>query len=130
MSEQLIQVNHYDLVESVDAYLGASQALKERTEKDGHSGVLGYQFFVNPVQKTAGMVITYINAAVWMEHHEMAYQWEEMSEFQSKVKLRHFDLFGLLNDEVEAFIAEAQSNSGFVYSHYPQMASGFTRTNM
>ncbi len=68
----VIQVNHYALVEPPDVYVAAIKALAKRTETEGHSGVLGYKFFVNASDNTAGAVITYANADAWLGHHQLA----------------------------------------------------------
>ena len=122
---QIIQVNHYTLVEPADVFVAAIQALAKRTETEGHPGVLGYKFFVNTSDNSAGAVITYADAAAWMSHHQMAYQWSEMVHLQATVALKRIDLFGPLNEEVEAFVANAKAN--FDYSHYDKMAAGFVR---
>ena len=122
---QVIQVNHYALVEPPDVYVAAIKALAKRTETEGHSGVLGYKFFVNASDNTAGAVITYANADAWLGHHQLAYQWDEMVRLQATVSLKRVDLFGPLNDEVRAFMANVKSN--FDHSHYDELAAGFVR---
>jgi hypothetical protein len=119
LSTQVVQVTHYDLVQSRDAFISAIQALAKRTEAEGHPGVLGYKFF-----ETAGAVITYTDASAWLAHHQIAYQWEEMPQLQATVKLRSLALFGPLNEEVEAWIQKA----GLSYTHYDLLAAGFVRS--
>lgn len=101
--------------------------LVERAKREGDRGLLDYRFFLNPAEKTAGIVITYANAAAWMAHHKIAYQWAEMTAFQPIVKMNHFDLFGPLNEEVKAFIADAESKSKLVYALYGSSTAGFAR---
>ena len=123
LSTQVIQVTHYNLVQSRDAYVAAIQALAKRTEAEGHPGVLGYEFFVSTRTETAGAVITYSDANAWFAHHQIAYQWEEMPQLQATVKLQSLALFGSLNEEVEAWIQKA----GLSYTHYDLLAAGFVR---
>jgi hypothetical protein len=122
---QVIQVNHYALDEPPDVYVAAIKALAKRTETEGHSGVLGYKFFVNASDNTAGAVITYANADAWLGHHQLAYQWDEMVQLQATVSLKRVDLFGPLNDEVRAFMANVKLK--FDHSHYDELAAGFVR---
>ena len=63
LSRQLIQVNHYQLVEPAGAYLEAIQALATRVKADGLPGVLGYQFYVDREAGTAGAVIIFCRIA-------------------------------------------------------------------
>ena len=121
---QLIQVTHYELIQSRDAYIAAIQALAKRTEQEGHPGVLGYQFFASTTEEKAGAIITYADAGAWLAHHQLAYQWDEMSRLQATVKLQSLALFGPLNEEVDAWIQTA----GLSYTHYDQLAAGFVRS--
>ena len=123
LPSQVIQVTHYNLVQSSDAFVAAIQALAKRTEAEGHPGVLGYKFFVNTSAETAGAVITYTDANAWFAHHQIAYQWEEMPKLQATVKLQSLALFGPLDEEVEAWIQKA----GLSYTHYDTLAAGFVR---
>ena len=123
LSSQVVQVTHYNLVQSRDAFIAAIQALAKRTEAEGHPGVLGYKFFVNTKTETAGAVITYADANAWFAHHQIAYQWEEMPQLQATVKLQSLTLVGPLNEEVEAWIQKA----GLSYTHYDLLAAGFVR---
>ena len=120
---QVIQVNHYDLVQSRDAYIAAIQALAKRTEAEGHAGVLGYKFFTDTKSESAGAVITYADASAWLAHHQIAYEWEEMPQLQATVKLKSLDLFGPLNEEIEGWLSKAVLS----YTHYDLMAAGFVR---
>jgi quinol monooxygenase YgiN len=124
LSTQVVQVTHYNLVQSRDAFIAAIQALAKRTEAEGHPGVLGYKFFANTNTETAGAVITYTDASAWLAHHQIAYQWEEMPQLQATVKLQSLALFGPLNEEVEAWIQKA----GLPYTHYDLLAAGFVRS--
>ena len=124
LSTQVIQVTHYNLVQSRDAFIAAIQALAKRTEAEGHPGVLGYKFFTSTNAETAGAVITYADASAWLAHHQIAYQWEEMPQLQATVKLQSIALFGPLNEEVEAWIQKA----GLSYTHYDLLAAGFVRS--
>ena len=123
LSAQVVQVTHYNLVQSRDAFIAAIQALAKRTEAEGHPGVLGYKFFANTKTETAGAVITYADANAWFAHHQLAYQWEEMPQLQATVKLQSLTLFGPLNEEVEAWIQK----TGLSYTHYDLLAAGFVR---
>lgn len=123
LQTQLVQVTHYKLVQTREAYITAIQALAKRTEQEGHPGVLGYQFFTSTTEETAGAIITYADAGAWLAHHQLAYQWDEMSQLQATVKLQSLALFGPLNEEVEAWL----QNAGFSYTHYDQLAAGFVR---
>lgn len=131
LSNQVIQVTHYTLVQSSDAFIAAIQALAKRTEAEGHPGVLGYKFFVNTQTDTAGAVITYADANAWFAHHQLAYQWEEMPKLQATVTLQSLTLFGPLNEDVEAWLQKAsQSNKQLSFTHYDLLAAGFVRSHM
>jgi hypothetical protein len=123
LSNQVIQVTYYKLVQSSEEYIAAIQALTNRTEAEGHPGVLGYKFFVNTKTETAGAVISFVDAKAWFAHHQIAYQWEEMPQLQATVKLQSLALFGPLNEEVEAWIQK----TGLSYEHYDLLAAGFVR---
>ena len=123
LANQVIQVNQYNLVQSREAYIAAIKALAQRTEEEGHSGVLAYKFFTDTNTETAGAVITYVDASAWQAHHEIAYQWEEMAQLQATVQLQRLTLFGPLNESIKARLAEA----GLSYTHYDLLAGGFIR---
>lgn len=123
IEQHVIQVNEYDLVSAPDEYVEAIRRLADRTEREGHRGVLQYRFFVNPDSASAGAVIIYDNADSWRAHHELAYQWEEMGGLQATVRLKRLFLFGPLTEEIEAWLAD----SGITYVHFPGAATQFAR---
>ena len=123
LGSQVIQVNEYELVESPDAFVESIAALADRTEREGHPGVLGYQFYVNDAEQTAGAVIQYEDADAWLAHHQMAYQWDEMPALQSTVSLRRLILLGPLNEEILGMIDGAP----FQVVRFDTLASGFIR---
>lgn len=124
LANQVIQVNQYNLVQSREAYIAAIQALAQRTEEEGHSGVIAYKFFADTNTETAGAVITYVDAGAWLAHHEIAYQWEEMPQLQATVQLQRLTLFGPLNERIKARLTEAELS----YTHYDLLAGGFIRS--
>jgi hypothetical protein len=123
ISTTVIQVNEYELDAPARTYVDAIGALARRTETEGHPGVLTYQFYVNADAATAGATIVYEDAAAWLAHHRLAYQWEEMAALQATVSLQRLTLFGPFNEEVEEWIAGA----GISYVHYGTWAAGFVR---
>ena len=64
----IINVNEYELVDTAEAYAEAITALAERTEREGHPGVLSYRFYVNEGKGTAGATIVYADADAWVAH--------------------------------------------------------------
>ena len=124
IEHHVIQVNEYELVGESDAYVDAIGRLADRTEREGHPGVLEYRFFVNAVSGSAGATIIYDNADSWRAHHELAYQWGEMGELQATVRLKRLILFGPLTEDIESWLAGA----GISYHHYPAAAAQFIRT--
>lgn len=59
LESRVIQINEYELVDTPEAFAEGIAAL---TELEGHSGVLGYQFYVNQPEQAAGAVIQYADA--------------------------------------------------------------------
>ena len=123
LAARIVQVNEYDLTDTAEAFVDAISALAERTEREGHTGALGYQFFVNRDEGTAGAVIQYADAAACLAHHQIAYEWHEMPALQATVALKRLTLFGPLNDELRAWIG----GTGLEYIHYDEAAAGFIR---
>jgi quinol monooxygenase YgiN len=123
LDRQIINVNEYALQAPPEEFVAAIGALAARTEAEGHPGVLSYRFFVNAGEGTAGAVIVYEDAAAWMEHHRLAYQWEEMPQLQATVALERLAMFGPLNDEMREWV----DNAGFSFIHYDELAAGFSR---
>ena len=121
--KQIINVNEYELAESAEAYTAAISALAHRTEAEGHPGVLRYQFYVNETDGSAGATIVYADAAAWVAHHQMAYQWEEMAALQATVSLQRLTVLGPVDDTIRRWV----SNAGFVINHYDTLAAGFVR---
>jgi hypothetical protein len=119
----VVQVGEYELAGTADAYVDAIGRLADRTEREGHPGVLQYRFFVNAAAGSAGAVIVFDSADSWRAHHDVAYQWEEMGELQATVRLQRLILFGPLTEEVTSGLAGA----GISYDHYPGSAAQFVR---
>lgn len=107
LSQQIININEYELLTNEADFTSAIRAVTERTRRDGHAGVLSYRFFVDGSSNAASACITYANAEVWLAHHEMAYGWEEMPAFQKNVRLKRVSLFGPLNDGMRAWLEKA-----------------------
>lgn len=124
MEQQVVQIAEYELASEPDAYVDAIRRLADRTQREGDPGVLEYRFFVNPASGSAGATILYASAAAWRAHHELAYQWGEMGDLQSTVRLQRLILFGPLTDDVEQWL----SGAGVSYTHYPVGAAQFART--
>ena len=123
LESRVIQINEYELVDTPEAFAEAIAALAGRTEREGHPGVLGYQFYVNQPEQTAGAVIQYADADAWLAHHEMAYQWDEMSTLQATVSLKRLILLGPLNEEIRGMIDGAP----FQVVRFDTLASGVLR---
>jgi hypothetical protein len=123
LESQVIQVNEYELVDTPDTFVAAISALADRTDREGHPGVLGYRFYVNRAEQTAGAVIRYADAGSWVAHHQIAYQWDEMPALQSTVSLRRLTLLGPLNEEILGMIDGAP----FEVVRFDTLASGFNR---
>jgi hypothetical protein len=123
LDRQIINISEYELTDSPDAYVVAIGAVAQRTEADGHRGVVAYQFYVNRTKATAGATIIYEDADAWVAHHELAYQWDEMTVLQGTVSLKRLTLFGPLNEAMEQWI----SNAGLSYTHHDTFAAGFVR---
>lgn len=47
IEDQIVNVNEYDLVAGADEFVAAIEALAQKTDAEGESGVLRYQFYVN-----------------------------------------------------------------------------------
>ncbi len=124
MEQQIINVNEYNLVGTAGDYVTAISALAQRTEAEGHPGVLSYRFYVNAAEGTAGATIVYEDADAWLGHHELAYQWPEMAALQATISLGRLTVFGPLNDAVERWLSRANLTS----THYDRLAAGFGRT--
>lgn len=107
LANQIININEYELLTSEEEFVAAISAVAARTKRDGHPGVLSYQFFVDGPSKKAGACITYADADTWLAHHELAYGWEEMPAFQNNVRLARVSLFGPLNDGMRAWLEKA-----------------------
>jgi hypothetical protein len=120
---QVIQINEYELVDTPDAFVEAITMLADRTEREGHPGVLAYRFYVNRAERTAGAVIRYADADAWLAHHQMAYQWDEMPALQATVSLKRLVLLGPLNDEILSMIDGAP----FQVVRFDTLASEFVR---
>jgi hypothetical protein len=126
LERRIVNINEYDLTGTADEYLEAIGALAARTEREGHPGVLAYQFYVNRAESTAGATIVYEDAEAWVAHHELAYQWEEMPTLQATVSLKRLTLLGPLNKAMRQWISRA----GFSFTHYDTLAAGFVRANL
>jgi len=124
IEDQIVNVNEYDLVASADEFVAAIEALAHKTDAEGESGVLRYQFYVNRNEGSAVATIVYRDADAWLEHHRLAYTWPEMAKLQATVKLRRLTFLGPLNDEIEAMA----SGIDVPIVRCDTLAAGFTRT--
>lgn len=123
LERRIVNINEYDLVATPEEFTTAIQAVAARTQVEGHRGVTAYQFYVNATERTAGAAIVYEDAAAWVAHHQMAYQWDEMPVLQATVKLKRLTLLGPLSEEMESWLAGAD----ITVVHYDTMAAGFRR---
>lgn len=124
IDQEIVNVNEYELAGTAEEFVAAISALAERTETEGDSGVLRYQFYVNADDGTATAVIVYRDAASWLEHHRMAYEWPEMAVLQATVKLQRLTFLGPLDDEIEAMAAGVP----VPVVRSDALAAGFSRT--
>jgi quinol monooxygenase YgiN len=124
IENQIVNINEYRLDASADEFVSAIGALAGRTESEGESGVLRYQFYVNRDDGTASAVIVYRDSEAWLEHHRLAYTWHEMAKLQATVKLTRLTFLGPLNDEIEAMA----SGIDVPIVRSDTLAAGFTRT--
>lgn len=120
MRSFLTVVNSYDLRGSADDFSVAIAALVRRVEAEGHRGILGYRFFLNPQAAVARAVIDYADPAAWIGHHELAMDWPEMKALHRVATLRHVTFLGPLTDEIAAWLAgsglTADVESGFGFT--------------
>ena len=123
LAARIVQVNEYDLTDTAEAFVDAISALAERTEREGHTGVLGYQFFVDRIDGKAGAVIQYEDATAWLAHHRIAYEWHEMPALQATVSLTRLTLFGPFNDELREWL----DGAGVSFVHLDELAPGAVR---
>jgi len=123
LDPMIVNVNEYDLEASADDFVAAIDALATRTETEGHPGVLHYRFHVNRAEDTAGAVIVYADADAWVEHHRMAYEWDEMATLQATVSLRRLTLLGRANQTME----EMAAGLPVPVVVYDTLAAGFIR---
>ena len=107
VERQIININEYELLTSAEDFTVAIRAVAERTEREGHLGVLSYRFFVDEPNRSAGACITYADADAWLAHHDIAYGWEEMPNFQKNVKLARVLLLGPLHEGMRAWLEKA-----------------------
>ena len=107
LSQQIANINEFQLLTSEAEITAAIEAAAERTKREGHPGVLSNQFFVDGPLNLASACITYADADAWVSHHEMAYGWEEMPAFQKNVRLTRASLFGPLNDRMREMLEKA-----------------------
>ncbi len=124
IEDQIVNVNEYHLAASADEFVAAIAALAQRTETEGESGVLRYQFYVNSEEGSALAIIVYRDADAWLEHHRLAYTWPEMARLQATVKLDRLTFLGPLNDEIEAMA----SGIDVPIVRCDTLAAGFART--
>ncbi len=124
-STSITNFNEYELVKSPDEFVEAISALAKRTEDNGHMGVLSYRFFVDRKDNKAAAIIVYADGEAWIEHHKIAYQWPEMTELQSTVKLLRLTFLGPRDDAVSSAIENAGLTIPVVWLDEP--AAGFDR---
>ena len=125
MSQQIININEYELLTNEADFSAAMEAVAERTERESHPGVLSYQFFVDGASNRTSASITYADADAWVAHHEMAYGWDEMPAFQKNVRLTRASLFGPLNDHMRSMLESAKLPCEVF--HVSTHAAGFVR---
>ncbi len=121
----LTVLNLYALNAPAEAFTSAITALAARVQGQGHSGVLSYRFFVNPVAGVARAVVDYADTAAWIGHHDIAMGWPEMQALHGVAKLADVTFLGPFAAEVRDWLGRstltAQLHTGFDY------AAGFQR---
>ena len=116
-------------VRDAAAFTEAIAAVAERTRTEGLAGVLSYRFFVSAETGTAGAVIVYEDADVWIAHHEMIPSWEEMPAFQATVTLKRAVLFGPLSPAMEVWLDKSgiRESADIELALHGDLAAGFDR---
>lgn len=122
---RITNVNEYELAKSATEFSDAITALAHRTEQSGHAGVLSYRFFIDRESNAASAIIVYADGQAWLEHHQMAYEWPEMAQLQSTIKLRRLTFLGPKDEAVEAAVAGAGLSIPVTW--YGELAAGFDR---
>lgn len=124
-STSITNVNEYDLAKSPDEFVDDIGALAKRTEDSGHAGVLSYRFFVDRRENKAAAIIVYAGGEAWIEHHKIAYQWPEMTQLQSTVKLLRLTFLGPRDEAVSSAIENAGLSIHVIW--LDELAAAFDR---
>lgn len=125
MKQRLTILNLYELKAPPDHFARAIDALARRVEAEGDPGVLSYRFFVNASEGTARGVIDYSNPAAWIDHHDIAMSWPEMSALHDVAALSEVVFLGAMTSEIQAWI-DNSSLSARIRCGYA-FAGGFQR---
>ncbi|SLN71451.1 hypothetical protein AQS8620_03382 [Aquimixticola soesokkakensis] len=126
MSQNLIVQNLYRLNVSADAFNEAIGRLVHRVEREGHDGVLSYQFFTNEEDRSARGVIVYREPEAWIGHHDTSMSWAEMAALHKAATLKEVVFLGPFTPEINAWLKKSSLRARLVVGN--QFSAGFRRT--
>ncbi|WP_238365611.1 putative quinol monooxygenase [Mesobacterium pallidum] len=121
----LTVLNRYALLGTAEAFRAAITALATRVEAEGHPGVLGYRFFLDPERGEARAVIDYADDAAWLGHHDIAMGWPEMTALHAAARLDEITFLGAVTPAIRAWI-DGSTLTARVTAGYAPVA-GFLR---
>ena len=121
----LTVLNLYELKGSAGAFTRCIAALADRVRDEGAAGVLSYRFFVNEADGTARAVIDYADPQAWIDHHDIAMPWPEMTALHGVARLAEAIFLGPVPDAIRDWLARSQLTAALRMGYDP--AAGFTR---
>jgi len=121
---QLILVETFELVRTIDEYEAAVKAFCQRVEQDGLSGVRIMQHYISRQRNEAFVILIFKDASVFEKHLGFISQLDELSPFSNTVRLKEITAFGCMNEEQKEMLEKADFHFKLMNEH----VAGFVRS--
>ena len=124
-NSQLIHKISFETTDGTPAFVEAIGAVASRMEKEGHPGLLSYNFYVEPGQSQGEAVLIYENADALVENHEIIGGWPELAAVGAVSRVTGTSFLGPRTPELDAWIAAKAFP--FEVGRFGTHAAGFVR---
>ena len=124
-SEYVTLAEVLELTRPFEEFAAAGQAMAKRLEAEGIRELVQLQLYGSPDSTQAGVVLTFSDRRMLMEHIRLISGWEEFKRFAGTVKLAHMRAYGELSPEARAWMGQF-GDSGAI-QRFEHHVAGFVR---
>lgn len=122
-SEHVTLVEILELTRPFDEFESVSRAVARRLELEGIAALVTFQVYAEPGSNEVGLIITFADRSLIMQHITMIAGWEEFGHFLRTAKPIDVRVYGTLSAEAEEWLRKVNVVSRTFTGH----VAGFVR---